>query len=248
VANEIFSDYGFEPAPDNSSEDSASHTEDGHTLMQRGTDIQFLRLLARRNGRLCRVACADKAGRRIGYFIRPDLGGDPALTLSLNDPERRTVDELEIEWDVTRPSQVRARQALFTDDDEDGVEAETTDSGLDPLDQQGLSDFAKRPVTVLLTAPVDDGGELMLRAQSLLREADWFVRCQGESDVARLDAVLRVGTVVGIEGIGNLHSGKYLVWSVRHILTAESHRMRFVLVRNAVGPPSSGDKLLGGLL
>jgi hypothetical protein len=129
------------------------------------------------------------------------------------------------------------------------VSTETTDSGLDRLDQQGLSDFATRSMTVLLTAPVDDGGELMLRAQSLLREADWFVRCQGETDVARLEAILRVGTVVAIEGIGGLHSGKYFVWSVRHTLTAEAHRMRFILVRNAVGPPpAGGGGLLGGLL
>jgi phage protein D len=246
VANEIFGDYGFDPAPDNSADDSPAHTEDGHSLMQRGTDIQFLRSLARRNGKLCRVACTDQAGQRTGYFVKPDLSGDPAITLALNDPERCAAETLDIEWDVARPSQVKARQALFTDSDADGVGAETTDSGLDLLDRQGLSDFAARSMTVLLTAPVDDGGELMLRAQSLLREADWFVRCQGETDVARLDAILRVGTVVAIEGIGGLHSGKYFVWSVRHTLTAEAHRMRFVLVRNAVGP--SGGGLLGGLL
>jgi len=248
VANSIFEDYGFEPAQENSSDDSPTHTEDGHSLMQRGTDIQFLRSLARRNGKLCRVACTDRAGRRTGYFTKPDLDGDPVVTLILNHPELRTVDQLDIEWDVTRPSQVRARQALFTDSDEDGVSAETADSGLDLLDQQGLSDFATRSMTVLLTAPaVDDGGELMLRAQSLLRETDWFVRCHGEADVARLGAILRVGAVVAIEDIGSLHSGKYFVWSVRHTLTVEAHRMRFVLVRNAVGSPPSGG-LLGGLL
>ncbi len=95
-------------------------------------------------------------------------------------------------------------------------------------------------MTVMLTAPVDDGGELRLRAQSLLREAGWFVRCEGEADVARLNAVLRVGTVVQIDGIGSLHSGKYYVWSVRHTINADSHKMKFVLVRNAVGPPPAG--------
>ena len=71
-------------------------------------------------------------------------------------------------------------------------------------------------MTVLLTAPVDDAGELTLRAEALLREAGWFVRCEGEADVARLKAVLRAGTVVQVDGVGALHSGKYLVWSVRH--------------------------------
>ena len=101
-------------------------------------------------------------------------------------------------------------------------------------------------MTVMLTAPVDDAQELTLRAQSVLREAGWFVRCEGEADVARLNAILRVGTVVQINGAGALNSGKYFVWSVRHTIDKQSHKMKFVLVRNAVGtPPSSGGGLVG---
>ncbi len=248
VANAIFNDYSITPASDNANDDSPSHTEDGHSLMQRTSDIQFLRSLARRNGKLCRVVCADKPGKRTGYFVKPKLDGDPILTLILNQPQTWTVDALDIEWDVTRPTAVQASQALFNDSDEDGVSADTSDSGLALLDAQGLAAFAGKAMTVILTAPVDDAGELTLRAQSLLREADWFVRCEGEADVARLHAVLRVGTVVQLDGIGAVHSGKYYVWSVRHTITADSHKMKFVLVRNAVGSlPSSGGGLLGGL-
>jgi len=89
----------------------------------------------------------------------------------------------------------------------------------------------------------------LLRAKAVLRDAGWFARCEGEADVARLNAVMRAGTVVQVEGIGSLNSGKYYVWSVRHSLTADSHRMKFVLVRNAVGPaPVGGGGILGGVL
>src|SRR5215470_8782627 len=70
VANAIFGDYGIAPAPENTDDDSPAHPESGHSLMQRGTDIQFLRQLARRNGKLCRVACQDTPGARTGYFIK----------------------------------------------------------------------------------------------------------------------------------------------------------------------------------
>lgn len=248
VANTIFNQYGFTPASDNTADDSPSHTEDGHSLMQRGSDIQFLRNLARRNGKLCRVACTTTPGQQNGYFASPKLDGDPVLTLALNDPEAWTVRALDFDWDVTRPSAVKASQALFNDNNEDGASGDTNDSELPLLDARSLADFAGKPMTVLLTAPVDDAGELQLRAKSLLRESGWFVRCEGEADVSRLNAVLRVGTVVQIEGVGSLNSGKYYVWSVRHTITADSHKMKFTLVRNAVGPPhkeSSG--LLGGL-
>jgi len=249
VANAIFGDYGITPADDNTSDDSPSHTEDGHSLMQRGSDIQFLRMLARRNGKICRVACKDQPGQRIGYFAKAKLDGDPVLTLTVTDPENWTMEAMDLEWDVTRPTSVIARQALFTDDDEDGVSGDTSDSGLNSLGDRALADFASKPMTVLLAAPVDDGGELSLRAQSLLREADWFVRCEGQADVARLNAILRADTVVEIDGIGTLHSGKYYVWSVRHTITADSHKMKFVLMRNAVGPaPSDGAGGLAALI
>lgn len=247
VANSIFGDYGITPDSSNSDDDSPSHTEDGHTLMQRASDIQFLRMLARRNGKLCRVACTDTPGQRTGYFSKPDVDGDPVVTLELNDPTNWTVDALDLEWDVARPSEVLAAQALFNDDDSDGASIDQTDSGLSLLEAQGLSTFATKTMSVMLTTPVDDAGELTLRAESVLREAGWFVRCEGESDVARLNAVLRVGTVVQINGVGALNSGKYFVWSVRHTIDKQSHRMKFVLVRNAVGsPPSGGGGLIPG--
>ena len=76
VANQIFGTYtATRRAGDNSSEDAPAHTEDEHTLMQRGSDIDFLRRLARRTGRWCRVTCADQPGQRIGYFATPSLTG-----------------------------------------------------------------------------------------------------------------------------------------------------------------------------
>lgn len=246
VARSIFGEYDIEPASANSDDDSPAHNETGHTLMQRGSDIQFLRRLARSNGKVCRIACAGEPGDRTGYFAKPNLDGEPIATLSLNDPEVWSVDALDIDWDVTHPTAVKARQALFTDDDEDGVGSEPADSGLSLLDARGAADFAGRAMTVLLTAPVDDAGELSLRATAVLRDAGWFVRCEGEADVARTNAILRAGTVVQLDGLGSLHSGKYFVWSVRHRIDSETHKMRFVLVRNAVGPDPAGGA--GGLL
>jgi hypothetical protein len=250
VANAIFSDkdYGITPSDQNTADDSPSHTEGGHSLMQRGSDIQFLRTLARRNGKVCRIACADKPGKRIGFFAKPKFDGDPVVTMTVNDPENWTVSSLDLQWDATRPTSVIARQALFTDSDPDGVSADTSDSGFPLLGKRGLADFTGKPMTVLLAAPVDDGGELTLRAQSVLRESAWFVRCEGSADAERLGVILRAGMLVAISGIGTPHSGRYLVWNVRHTISPEAHSMRFVLVRNAVGAaPTGGAGGLAGL-
>jgi phage protein D len=240
VANSIFGDYGFAPDGDNTSDDSPSHTEDGHTLMQRASDIQFLRALARRSGKICRVAPGTKAGQITGVFTKPKLDGDPAVKIPFNDLVHAVVGELDFTWDVTRPTEVKARQALFNDNDEDGADGGATDSGLASLADRDLATFSGQAMKALLTATVDDAGELQQRSRSLLREASFFVRCTGEADLDGVGAVLRAGTVVQIDGAGSLNSGKYYVWSVRHHIEADAHGMRFVLVRNAVGPQPSG--------
>jgi phage protein D len=246
VANSIFGTYGFTPDDANTDDDSPAHTSDGHSLMQRATDAQFLRRLARRNGKLFRVYCTDTPGQRTGSFATPSVDGDPVATLTLNDANAATVSAIDISWDVMRPSATLAMQALFTDKDQDGAGGTTADSGLGSMEARGLSDFAGAPVTSLLTTTVDDGQELTERAQSVLREAGWFVRCQGTADVGRVGSILRAGTVVQLDAAGSLHSGKYFVWSVRHKITSEKHTMDFVLMRNAVGtPPDAGP--LGGL-
>ncbi|MDA9504173.1 hypothetical protein XI09_05225 [Bradyrhizobium sp. CCBAU 11386] len=245
VAASIFGNYGISPSDQNSDDDSPSHSEDGHSLMQRASDIQFLRMLARRSGKVCRVACTDKPGQRTGYFARPKLDGDAVATLTLNDPEKWTVHMLDLEWDVSKPSAVVARQALFTDASGDAAAADTGDSGLAAMAERTLADFTGKSMSVLLAAPVDTAGELTLRSQSVLRDAGWFVRCEGETDVDRLGVVLRAGMLVQLDGLGALHSGKYLVWKVRHVITKTGHNMKFTLMRNAVGAAPTGGA--GGL-
>jgi len=245
VASSIFGQYGITPADENRNDDSPTHTEDAHTLMQRATDIAFLRALARASGKLCRVCCADQPGQRTGYFARPTLDGDPVITLDLNDQDNWNVGPLDFDWDVSRPSSATASQVLVGDP-QGGVDI--SDSGLSPMDAQSLADFSGQTTSVMIAAPADSADELTLRAQGLLVDANWFVRCEGESDLARVKTVLRVGQIAALQNVGALHSGNYLVWSVRHTITPETHKMRFVLVRNAVGPPPASGGGLSGLL
>lgn len=243
VANTIFGTYGFTADPGNLDDDSPARSEDGATLMQRASDAQFLRELARRDGKLFRVFCTDTPGVRTGYFGMPSLDGDPVVTLILNPAETANVGELDISWDVMRPTAVVAMQALFTDSDPNGAGGTTDDDGLTPQAAQSLSAFTGASVTAILTTTAADADTITERARSTLREAGWFVRCEGATDAERLGSVLRAGTIAQVNAAGAIHSGAYLVWSVRHSINAQKHEMKFVLVRNAVGTPGAA----GGL-
>jgi hypothetical protein len=247
VANTIFGQYGFTPDPDNTTDDSSVHTEQPHSLMQRATDAQFLAMLARRNGKYVRVFCTDTPGQRTGWFGTPKITGDPTVTLTLNDASVATIDAIDVEWDVMRPTTIVARSTLLSDNSPEGAGGSTTDVGLSPLGDRDLPTFAGQTVTGLLTASVDDAGDLTQRARAVLRDAGWFVNCRGEADAGRVGAIMRAGDIIAIAAAGALHSGNYLVWSVRHKITAEAHKMEFRLVRNAMGTPPAGGSLPGAV-
>lgn len=242
VANAIFSNYGFTPADANTDDDSPTHDQDLHSLIQRGTDLQFLRGLARRGGRVLRVACTDTPGDRTGYFVRPSVDASASTTISLVDPDAWTVDQLDFDWDVMRPVSASASQVDVDDIEAGGTAGDSDSSGLDPLDSRDYASYTSSTATSILTAPAD-AGELTYRTTGLLGETGLFVRCTGEVDADRLGGVLRVGQVVTIEGAGSIQSGDWLVWNVRHQIRQQSIRMQFTLVRNAMGPAAAGSSL-----
>jgi hypothetical protein len=242
VANTIFSSYGFTPAARNTDHDSPSHTPDGHTLVQRATDLQFLRGLARRGGKLCRIACTDTPGARTGYFIVPAVDGQPVTTITLVDPNSWTVDTLDFDWDVMRPTEADASQVDLTQSADAGTDVTADASGLAPLDDRDYPGYFGQSSTLLLTAPADVP-ELSQRTAAVLTESGFFSRCTGEADADRIGVILRVGDLVTIEGAGSIQSGTWLVWSVRHRSLPESWKMSFTLVRNAMGPAGAGGAL-----
>jgi hypothetical protein len=242
VANAIFGTYSFAPAAGNTANDSPSHTPDGHTLYQRATDLQFLRGLARRGGKLCRIACTDTPGVRTGYFVTPAVDGPPVATISLLDPNSWTVETLDFDWDVMRPTEVDSSQVDLTQAADTGTDVTTDTSGLKPLDARDYPTYFGRSSTLVLTAPADVP-ELSQRTAAVLAESGFFSRCAGEADADRIGTILRVGDVVTIQGAGSIQSGNWLVWNVRHTFSLDSWKMSFTLVRNAMGPAGAGGAL-----
>lgn len=243
VANAIFGHYGFAAAAGNTQNDSPRHTSDGHTLYQRATDLQFLRGLARRGGKLCRVACTDTPGSRTGYFVVPAVDGKSVATINLSDPNQWTVDTLDFDWDVLRPTEVDAGQVDLTQQGSAaGAEVATDASGLHPLDNRDYPTYLGRSSALRLTAPTDLS-EINQRTAAVLAESGFFSRCTGQADAERIGRILRIGDVVTIDGAGSIQSGDWLVWDVRHKISLDSWKMSFTLVRNAMGPAAPGGAL-----
>ena len=80
AAEEVLGRYGFsyqvEPTP-------ARRRADHQLLMQRGTDWQFLRRLARRNGYCCYFEYNSDQGEVVGYFKPRAIGATPQADLTI---------------------------------------------------------------------------------------------------------------------------------------------------------------------
>ena len=174
--------------------------------------------------------------------MSPAVDGQPVTTISLTDPTSWTVDTLDFDWDVMRPTEADAGQVDLTQSSASGTEVTTNASGLTALGNRDYPTYLGQSSTLLLTAPADVP-ELDYRTAAVFAESGFFSRCTGEADAERIGAILRVGDIVTIEGAGSIQSGNWLVWNVRHHYSLDSWKMSFTLVRNAMGPAAAGGAL-----
>jgi len=211
----ILGAYGL--VPDVGSTDGG-HYETKHVLVQRESDLSFVRRLARRNGFVFWVT-ADALGIETGHFLINQA--PPAL------------EQLDVRWDVERPTSVVSAQLdLDTGDTLDGGQQR---GPLSALGAQDLAAITGDTRSILLAAPSDDAGDLKARADGALVESYFFIRASGETRLDRTGAPVRAHTVIEIRGAGTRHSGKYFVAGVRHTIDPDSHRMELELLRNAWG-------------
>jgi hypothetical protein len=221
----IISQYGLQPDVETT---SAGHFEAKHTLVQRETDLCFIRRLARRNGCLFWIS-SDENGQETAHFKRPPLGDQPAQELVIN-LDAPSLDTLDISWDIENPTSAAANQLDLNS--KSTIDGGVGASPLAPLGSTALSDLTSETRSLHLAVPADDAGDLQARSEGALIEAGFFLRASGRLTLDALGSVLRAHTVVQLRGAGSRHSGRYFCAEVRHLIDPTSHCMEFGLLRN----------------
>jgi len=208
---------------------STLHTDLKHSLVQRETDLRFIRRLARRNGFWFWLS--DEApGVTIAHFKAPPVGDEPTQELRIN-VSNSNIDALSIYWNTEYPVSSSLKQLdLNSLSDIDGSSERSTISG---LASQSLGDIVSGTRQLHLAVPSDDSGDLTQRGNAALMDYGWFVSAQVTVKYSVLNDVIRAHTVVNIVGAGSRHSGKYLVSRVVHSINEEDHVMTVDLIRNA---------------
>lgn len=233
VASAIFADrsYRFNAVVEST---KWSRQEDDHTLMQRGTDIQFLQQLAGRNGFECFVEM-NAAGDVEGHFHPPKHDEKPQGTLTINMGAATNVNKFRARYDMLGPA---AATGATLDPDSGSKEKSRADEASKSEsmgDQPSVP--ADRPRRVLLSQlGMAQAGEVQRYAQAVVDRSSWSIVAEGELNTVAYGGVLRAKKPVMVRGVGQQFSGRYYVERVLHTIGGDGvYVQRFKLRRNAVG-------------
>ncbi|MGH3774149.1 MAG: phage late control D family protein [Pseudonocardiaceae bacterium] len=248
IAKEILSGHGFTPEVQDT---AVIHNASVSTIVQRETDMQFLRRLALRNGFECFV------DGKLAYFRAPpaaEAAKDVQPLLAVHFGAETNVGWFTAQIDARSPSEIGMFQLHRTDKQ---VVKSLAEASLQPalgtvqaasLLPKGLP-RARAYVGMNATTGATEMDSL---CQSLFHRAEWFVTGEGLIDGNSYGSVLRPRRPVTIKGVGETHSGVYYVTHVTHTIDTGGYTQRFQVKRNGLKPKgdedfSGVDGLLGGL-
>ena len=254
IAKQVYREYGFEV---DVQETGPVREERRGVVLQRGTDAELLRMLARRNGYEAFVAPgpgpvragAAAARDNVGHFHlpRPELPPQPDLTLM--PVATPSLVSLRARWESHRPTEVRA--AHIDERTRRIRSASVTTSRLKKLGSTTRADIlAARMAAILPKRPQTRGVGLQLAdvphearevenlAWSDFREADWLAEASGVVQGLRYPGVLRARRPVGVKGAGRTLDGTWYVRAARHRWTWDAPQPKYEvdveLARNAL--------------
>ena len=238
IASMIFGEYGLIPVVEST---QPLRQEVDQTVIQRGTDMQFLRHLARRNGYACYVESNPLTTLVEGHFHPPDVDQSAQNTLSVSMGETTNVNRFQVRFNMSAPAQVEATGlAIGSQSDQTASisSVSTSELGRDSL----LSSDRPRKILVSQTGLVDSG-ELQTYSQALADDSAWAITAEGELNTAVYGGLLRAKRPVLVRGLGAYFSGTYYVEKTQHLITMEGYTQSFTLRRNATG--LQGSELFG---
>jgi phage protein D len=239
IATRIFASYQLTPQVDAT---GPVLVDPEGTTIQCGTDIRFVRRLARRNGFEVYTLPEPHTGLEIGYFKALSLSGSPVATLAARAGDATNVTELNVAQDMFRPTGVVAAAVDMRHTEQSAsVTSVSGTVGSTSL----LSRLPVSPVTRLGGTGLTAGSDLQKAAQAMVDRASFALTAEGTVDGSV--GPLRPADLIRLAGIGAAHSGSWIVRKVVHRFTPDGYAQRFTAMRNGIGADSPLGAAAGGL-
>ena len=241
IAQALFARYGLAADTDAVSTSSGGPAR---STVQRGSAMQLLRELARRNGMFVYVKPGDSPGSSTGMFKQAVFtnGEYPDLLLMGAD---RNINTFSASFDGLRPLTARADNIDITNLNQ--LTSETEQSDIDPQGSTAVHAMVDAGKT-LLARTGSETSDLDAATLAAVNYSSWAYTASAEVVADNYAAVLTPYTLVKVVGVGGYLSGDWLISQVTHSITDESYRQQFTLRRNAgSGGVGGGGSLPGGI-
>lgn len=244
IAKEIYTRYGFAvtgPGAGLSLEDAGLDRPLGRgVLVQRATDAEFIRMLARRNGFEAYVEPGQGPVREgqhpgdtlTGHFRSPNVEPPEQPPLQLFPFDAPSLITFRARYDSHQPTRVlgwhideQTRRLRHAQVDDPGYRRMGTHSRADVLAERlGAIRPVRVPTSQYPTQSVDVqsadvphcDAELDAMARAQLRLVDWFAVGSGTVMCERYPAIVRSRRPITVAGAGHLLDGPWYVRAVRH--------------------------------
>jgi phage protein D len=226
IAGHIFQTHRLIASVDDT---AVVHDDKVSTIIQRETDIRFLKRLAARNGYECYV------DNRTGYFCKPKLTAPPQPVLAVQFGDETSVLKFALTVDGLIPTTIAMSQLDRVTKQPHRIQIST--AGQPALGKAAAARYIGGSLSgrVEISQTVTTGApEMTQLCQGLYDTGAWFVTGEGEVAGNLYGHILRPRKTVTIKGIGATYSGMWYVTHVTHTLTDAGYSQTFRVKRNAL--------------
>jgi phage protein D len=210
-------------------------------VVQRGTAMQLLRDLARRNGMFVYVKPGQLPGQSVCVFSRPALQpGDAGELLLIG--EERNIHKFSAQFDALQPVTARAGGVRISDKAE--LTSQSDAPGVEALGADGVHDVLSPTAISLLSRTREEQNDLDAATAAAVDLSSFAYTATAEIDANDYDRALSPYQVISVAGPGGYLGGNYLISRVHHLINDSGYRQSLTLKRNA---RSGGSQSSGGL-
>ena len=197
IATTLFGEHGFTPQVEGT---QPARQELDLTVIQRGTDIQFLRHLAQRNGYECYVELNQLTTLAEGHFHPPRLDATPQGTLTVNMGSATNVDRFNVRLDAIKPTAADAADIEVGSQSDQS--ASISSASLTELGSTSLLGGSQQRRVLVSPRGLAETGELQTYAQAVVDRSAWAITAEGDLDATAYGSVLRARRPVLVRGVG----------------------------------------------
>jgi hypothetical protein len=262
IAESLFALHGLAADVKPADAPSYGQGQGERSLNQSGTDLQLLDNIARTLGYEFWIRYDPPEVSGVGYTFEPKanfkpspdygtaglgslpmappldllpLSGDKVLRLDVARNCCRNITSFRVDVDVEK-----ATMALVQGQDDQSGEADSSEATdpRPPVDPDADRTIASFGCQRTISRPdAGSAADQTSQSDSTLADEGWFVTASASTSAHLLPGVIQSHDIIAVEGHGFVHSGRYHVSKVVHVVNNWGHLMDLTLRRNAL--PSS---------